>query len=163
MAEGKESVFIIQTTFFPHPFQFSEPPWIVLWKAMTELPSFPGDPLLLDSLRLAMEQKPPLSDQVSLFLSPQTGFFFLLFLWFSLPQNIRNIYESLVSCQPIPAATRLRLHVALRSSLEPLMDDVIDFLDSTSSVRKEEEEDEVIHLGMGLKVTFEKDAKIASS
>ena len=32
---------------------------------MTGLPSFPTDPSVLDSLKLAMEQKPALSDAVS--------------------------------------------------------------------------------------------------
>ena len=43
-------------------------PWIVLWKAMTILPTFPSDKLILDSLTLALEQKPPLSDRVSRYI-----------------------------------------------------------------------------------------------
>jgi len=56
-------------------------------------------------------------------------------LFFSPLQCIRFIYQSLEDSATFASgSTRLRLHVALRSSLEPLMDDMFRFLDATSVV-----------------------------
>ena len=128
--------------------------------AMRKLTSSLDDTSVLESLKLALEQKPPLSDEVS-----EQSVLFVFFLlshlkstgrredlgesfgksWLRWPsfwclispfQCIHLIYQTVRSLPSDDANSniRLRLHVALRSSLPFLLDDVINFVDSAQEV-----------------------------
>ncbi|KAK4028880.1 hypothetical protein OUZ56_021899 [Daphnia magna] len=100
-------------------------PWVILWIAITKMTPSLADAYVLDTLKLALEQKPPLSDQC-----------------------IRVIYQTVSSLPSVGAipSIRLRLHVALRSSLSFLLDDVIRFVSETKELNEEDYDQEILDL-----------------